>query len=324
MRKQRTILTLALILTLLALSGSASTSPLRIGIAQFAVHGSLDNVRDGFIQGLAEGGYVRDENIIIDEQNAQADMGMASAIASAFVDNRYDLICAIATPMAVVSANTADGKIPVIYAAVTSPLEAGLAEEDGLSTLNVTGTSDQPPIGRQLALIRALQPEATKVGLLYTVGEVNSQVLARQYRELAPEYGFEIVEATVSAGSEIPLALPGLVNQADCLSMLLDNTVVQYLDLVLDAAEEAGIPVYGSEIEQVTKGCAAAAGIDYVALGRQTGLLASRVLSGESAGSIPYIQVQDAALYVNPHVLENLNIAIPEELRSQLLDASGR
>lgn len=322
MKKLRIILILALILPLISLCASAET--LRIGIAQFAVHGSLDNVREGFLLGLAEGGYVDGENITVEVQNAQADMGMASAIASAFVDNRFNLICAIATPMAVVSANTADGEIPVIYAAVTSPFEAGLADEAGRSNLNVTGTSDQPPIARQLELIRALQPEARKIGLLYTVGEVNSQVLARQYKELAPEYGFEIVEVTVSAGSEIALALPSLVSQADCLSMLLDNTVVQYLDLVLDAAEDAGIPVYGSEIEQVSKGAAATAGIDYVALGHQTGLLAARVLNGEAADSIPFVQVEDAALYYNPQVLKDLGLTIPEALSGQLIDASGR
>ena len=321
--KKHPILILVLILTLFTFV-SASAAPLKIGIAQFAVHGSLDNVREGFLQGLQEEGFAEGENLIIDLQNAQADMGMASAIASAFVDNRYDLICAIATPMAVVSANTADGKIPVIFAAVTSPVDAGLSDEDGLSSLPVTGTSDQPPIGRQLALIRALQPEARRIGLLYTVGEVNSQVLSAQYKALAGEYGFEIVEATVTSGAEIPLALPGLVSQADCLSMLLDNTVVQYLDLVLDAAEEASIPVYGSEVEQVVKGCAASAGIDYIAVGRQTGLLAARVLKGADAGAIPYVKVEEAALYMNPQVLARLGITPPAELADQLIDVNRK
>ncbi len=319
--------TLAIILTLilsLALSLSASAAPFKIGIAQFAVHGSLDNIRTGFLQGLAEEGYQEGDALSVDVQNAQADMGMASAIASAFVDNRFDLICAIATPMAVVSANTADGAIPVIFAAVTSPVDAGLAEENGLSTLNVTGTSDQPPIAQQLALIRALQPDAKTVGLLYTVGEVNSQVLAKQYQALASEYGFTVVEATVTTGSEIPLALPGIVQKTDCLSMLLDNTVVQYLDLVLDAADEAGIPVYGSEVEQVTKGCAASAGIDYIALGRETGKLAARVLKGEPASAIPYVTATEAALYVNPDVLSRLNITLPEELAAKVIDARAQ
>mgnify|MGYP000927213160 CR=1 FL=1 len=320
--------TLAIILTLVlclgALTVSAQGAPFRIGIAQFAVHGSLDNVRTGFLEGLKEAGFVEGDNITIDIQNAQADMGQARAIASAFVDNRYDLICAIATPMAVVSVNTADGKIPVVYSAVTSPVQAGLADENGETDQNTTGTSDQPPIDRQLALIRALQPEAKTVGLLYTVGEVNSQVLAQQYKNLAPQYGFTIVEATVTSGSEIALALPGIVKQADCLSMLLDNTVVQYLDLVLDAADGAGIPVYGSEVEQVAKGCAAAAGIDYIAVGRDTGRLAARILKGEAASALPYVTATAADLYINSKTLARLNITVPDELALQVIDISAK
>ena len=132
------------------------------------------------------------------------------------------------------------------------------------------------------------------------------------------------MEATVTSGAEIPLALPGLVSQADCLSMLLDNTVVQYLDLVLDAAEEASIPVYGSEVEQVVKGCAASAGIDYIAVGRQTGLLAARVLKGADAGAIPYVKVEEAALYMNPQVLARLGITPPAELADQLIDVNRK
>ena len=129
--------TLCVLLTL-ALLGAVSLSlaenkVYQIGIAQFAVHGSLDNCREGFIQGLKENGFEEGKNIQIDYQNAQADMGLAAGIASKFVDNGYDLILAIATPMAVVSHNTSDGKVPVIYSAVSTPVQEGLAGEDAMN-----------------------------------------------------------------------------------------------------------------------------------------------------------------------------------------------
>jgi putative ABC transport system substrate-binding protein len=298
----------------------AGETPLRIGIAQFADHPSLDNCREGFLLGLAEAGFKDGENIKVDYQNAQADMGLAAIIASSFTDNNYDLILAIATPMAMTAVNTADGKIPVVYSAVSAPIEAGLAYEDGLFDGNATGTSDQIPVRDQLALIRAFQPEAKKVGLLYTVGEINSQVQASQYREMAAEFGFEIVESTITTGADIALVLPSLIAQVDCLSMLTDNTVVQYLDLVLDQAESAGLPVYGSEIEQVKRGCAATVGIDYVALGRQTGLIAARILDGESADQIPFEVLKDFALYYNSEALEQLGMVLPSSLSGPITD----
>lgn len=104
----------------------------------------------------------------------------------------------------------------------------------------VTGTSDLLPIRNQLAMIRELMPDAKTVGLLYTSSETNSEVQAALYEEMAGEFGFEIVSATVTAGAEVSQAVQALLPQVDCLSMLTDNTVVSYLAVVLNAAEQAG------------------------------------------------------------------------------------
>lgn len=324
MKKTFALLLTFCLLALLLPVGQAQTTSYHIGIGQFADHPSLDNCRIGFLAGLAEAGFVEGQNLVVDYRNAQGDVGLAAIISSSFVASGVDLVAAIATPMAVTAVNTADGSIPVVYIAVSAPIEAGLAYADRPFDGNATGTSDQIPVRDQLALIRALQPQAKKIGLLYTVGEVNSQVQAAQYQEAAAEYGFEIVAATVTTGADIPLALPGLVAQVDALSMLTDNTVVQHLDLVLDAAEAANLPVYGSEIEQVKRGCVATVGIDYLALGHQSGLMAARILRGEVADSIPFEVLHEFALYVNSEALSKLNLSIPEELTGSMTDTQAQ
>lgn len=307
-------LTLALAFALFAASALAGEKEYRIGIAQFAVHGSLDNCREGLIQGLAEAGFEEGKNVRFDYQNAQADMGIAADIANKFVDNGYDMIVAIATPMATVCQNTADGKIPVIYTAVSAPIESGMADENRLGLSNTTGTSDQLPVRQQLETIRAIQPEAKVIGILYTLSETNSVAQLKVYEEMAPEFGFSIESSGITTGSDIALALPGLLKKVDLLTMLTDNTVVQYLDTVLDKTDPANIPVYGSEIEQVSRGCVAAQGLDYVSLGRQTGKLAARVLNGEKADTIPFELIEEAALYYNSEALGRLGLALPEAL----------
>ncbi len=318
---------LALVLSLilvcsLSLALAEDKPAVTVGIAQFAVHGSLDNCREGFLQGLAAAGYEEGKNLTVVYQNAQADMGIAANIADNFAANQYDLICAIATPMAVVCFNAAEDKIPVIYTAVSAPVEAGLANEDGTGTGNITGSSDLLPVKFQLQVIRQLLPEAKKIGILYTVGEVNSQVQLAEYQASAEEYGFEIVPQSITASADIPLALPQLLPKVDCLSMLLDNTVVQSLDIVLDQADEAGIPVFGSEVEQVIKGCAAAAGLDYVKLGYDTGLLAARVLAGENAQELPFLQITESAVYINYEACAALNIQVPSDLLESAIDVA--
>lgn len=308
------VLALALAFALFAAPALAGEKEYRIGIAQFAVHGSLDNCREGLIQGLAEAGFEEGKNVRFDYQNAQADMGIAADIANKFVDNGYDMIVAIATPMATVCQNTADGKIPVIYTAVSAPIESGMADENRLGLSNTTGTSDQLPVRQQLETIRAIQPEAKVIGILYTLSETNSVAQLKVYEEMAPEFGFSIESSGITTGSDIALALPGLLKKVDLLTMLTDNTVVQYLDTVLDKTDPANIPVYGSEIEQVSRGCVAAQGLDYVSLGRQTGKLAARVLNGEKADTIPFELIEEAALYYNSEALGRLGLALPEAL----------
>lgn len=322
MKKLLCILT-ALTMVLTAGLALAEGETYRIGIAQFAEHGSLDNCREGFLAGLAENGFVEGENLEVDYQNAQADMGIANQIAQGLAAGDVDLICAIATPIAQACFNAADGTdIPTIYTAVTDPVAAMLATEDGAPTGNATGTSDKLPIEAQLAMIRALMPEATKIGILYSTSEVNSESAIAEYQALAPDYGFEIVVSGISATADIPLALDALLPQVDCLSNLTDNTVVSSLPLLLDKAGEAGKPVFGSEVEQVKLGCAASEGLDYFSLGKQTGAMAARVLGGEAAADIPYEVISESSLYVNYDALAAVGIELPEDQAARAIDVS--
>ena len=313
----------ALVLALcLVLSVSALAENLTIGIAQFAEHPSLDNCREGFIQGLAEAGYVEGENVTFVIQNAQADMGMAQQIAQQ-LSQSCDLVCAIATPMAQAAVNACmDNGKPVIYTAVSDPVASMLAKEDGTSSLNATGTCDLLPVEAQLKLIRALMPDAASIGILYTTSETDSESQLKLYESLAGQSGCTSVSSGISTGADIPLALDNLLPKVDCLTNLTDNTVVSYLSTVLDKANAAGKPVFGSEIEQVKNGCLASEGVEYVALGRQTGLMAAKVLQGAFAGDLPFESSEGGDMCYNPEVAAALGITIPEAELARGIDVT--
>ena len=163
---------------------------------------------EGFKEGLAEEGFIEGETIVFDLQNANADTGISAQIADAFVNGNYDLICAVATPVAMSCFNAAQDKgIPVIYTAVSDPVGSQLANADGTNPGEITGTSDQLPVEAQLKLIRALMPDATKIGILHTTSETNSDSTLATYRALAPEYGFEIIDKGISTGADLPLGI---------------------------------------------------------------------------------------------------------------------
>lgn len=299
-------------------ASSSAVLTYTVGIGQFAAHGSLDNCREGFIQGLAEAGIVEGQNLTVLYENAQADGGTASQINTNFAAKKANLICAIATPMAQSAYSVAKkAGIPVIYTAVTDPVAAELANPDRTPVGEVTGTSDALPVKQQLEMIRTILPDAKTIGIMYTTSEVNSISTIAQYKEAAPDYGFTIKEVGISSTADIPLAADSLLEQVDCITNLTDNTVVASLPVILDKAAKKNIPVFGSEVEQVKHGCLAAMGLDYVQLGKQTGQMAASVLKGEKkASEMKFDVIANAAFYGNEKTAKNLGITLPKSLVS--------
>lgn len=295
-------------------AAEASRDSYKIGISQFAEHGSLDNCREGFLEGLKEAGIEEGKNLTVEYQNAQTDTGTASTIADSFVSGKVDMICAIATPCASSAYNSClNTDIPVVYTAVSDPVSAGLANEDGTSIGNITGSSDILPVEEQLKMIREMMPEAKKIGILYTTSEANSCSTIEQYKSLAGDYGFEIVDTGINTSAEIEIAATDLVSKVDCLCNLTDNTVVNALQTVLDKANNAGIPVFGSEIEQVKSGCVASMGIDYFQLGVETGAMAAKILKGEAtAQDTNFITASKAELYVNTAAADKIGMKLDD------------
>lgn len=333
--KKKTIaimMTAAMVMAMAAGCGSKESSSsdgdnkeasYKIGIQQFAEHGSLDNCREGFLEGLEEEGIKEGDNLKVEVKNAMADTATNAQIADSFVSDNMDLICAIATPSAQSAYNAAmDKDIPVVYTAVTDPVAAELADKDGNPVGNVTGTSDTLPVEEQLKMIREMMPDAKTIGILYTTSEANSVSAIATYESLVDKYGFTLETKGISQTSEIALATDDLLTKVDCITNLTDNTVVASLPTILEKANEKGIPVFGSEIEQVKIGCLAAEGIDYIQLGKQTGKIAAQILKGEKkASEIPYEIISEPGFYVNTKVAENLGIEVPSDLADSAVES---
>lgn len=309
---------IAIILTISALAlsltacGGSNGVPV-IGINQYGEHTSLDNCREGFLLGLAEAGLTEGEDFTVDYQNASFDNSAATQIAQSFSSKNVALMCAIATPSATACYAAAEDKnIPVVFNAISDPEEAALT--DG----NITGVSDKLPVEAQLQLIRRLQPSASTIGIIYTTSEPNSVSAVAEYKKLAGDYGFAIEAVGVADQASVTQAADTLISKnVDCFTNLTDNGVVGVLPSILEKTNSAKIPVYGSEIEQVNKGCIATAGIDYVELGKAAGKLAAQILKGEkTASEIPYETVTEYALYINDNAAAELGIEIPTGLEN--------
>ncbi len=286
-------------------------SVLKIGIIQYMSHPSLDNCYNGIISALENSGI----EYTVDYQTGSSSSADADCtnFAKNMVAANYDMIIAIATPAAKAAfAATDDTEIPVIFCAVSDPIAAGLVESMEAPGYICTGTSDVLDLEAQVAIIKAMQPDVKSIGILYTSSEDNSITNLKNFKSVCDKENIEVVATAVQGASDIPSAAEELASKVDCINNFTDNNVVNNLSVVLSAADKYGIPVYGSEEEQVVNGCLASVSIDYVALGKVTGEMAVEVLNGADASAMPVKTITEATPVINSSVLKKLGLSIPE------------
>lgn len=295
---------------------------IKIGISQIAEHPALDSARKGFIEALKSKGYEDGKNIKIDFENAQGETSTAQTIAQNFVSQKEDLILAIATPSAQAAYN-ATKNIPILITAVTDPIKAGLTKSLEKPDTNVTGTSDNVPIEKQLELLKKLVPNSKRVGVIYNTSESNSEIQIENIKKSIPSFNLELVTTGVTNVNEIPQALSSILGKIDVLYVPTDNLVVSAMPLISNQCFEKNIPIIGSERGQVEAGALATTGIDYSKLGFQTGLMAVDIIDGKSIKDIPISTLSEMQLVINTDAAKKLNITIPQDISSSAEKITG-
>lgn len=296
-------------------AGEAPAENFDIGIIQYVDHVALDASRDGFIDALADNGYVDGENITIDLQNAQADQSNLSTISDRFISNNMDLILAIATPAAQAIAGKTT-EIPILGTAITDYESARLVDTASAPGGNVTGTTDMNPIKEQIELLVKLAPEAKTVGVLYTSSEDNSILQAAIAREAIEAMGLEYVEVTVTNSNDVQQATQSIVEQCDAIYIPTDNVFASAMPVVHGVTSQSKTPVICGESGMVQSGGLATLGINYYDLGYQTGLMAVKVLKGEAEpASMPVESATGFDFAINGAIAEEIGVAIPDDLK---------
>lgn len=295
-------------------NSGGSTSGKKVAILQYMPHSSLDNCTQGVKNTLDAAGIAYDVQI---GSSGSADTDCQSYAEQMASSGNYSAIIAVATPAAVSAysaVRNASSDIPVIFCAVSDPVSAGLVNSLDAPGNNCTGTADAVDIAGQVQLIKTMQPNIKNLGVIYTTTEANSISQLATLKAECEANGINLVQKGINEASELQAVAVSLVNEVDAITNLTDNNVVDNMSVVLEQANQKGIPIYGSEIEQVKKGCLASASIDYVALGEKTGQIAVDVLGGKSAATYSVVTVSDSFLVVNPDVASTLGITIPAEL----------
>lgn len=292
-------------------NGGDAPAEATIGIVNLLSHPALDAAQAGFIEALAEAGYVEGENLTLDIQNANNDQSTLTNIANTFASGDADLFYAIATPSAQSLAQVITDR-PIVFAAVTDPVSAGLVDEWENPGGNITGVSDMNPMDGQLNLIQEVLPDVQTVGIVYSSGEVNSEVQVEQAKAVADELGIEIVTATVTNSAEVQQAAQSL--DVDAFLIPTDNTVVSAAESVIQVAEQKGVPVFASDESTMERGAAAGLSVNYTQQGKDAAALAIQLLEGADPASLPVETQKEFDLFVNEAAAEAQGLTLPAEV----------
>ncbi|MBW5390810.1 ABC transporter substrate-binding protein [Brachyspira hampsonii] len=295
-------------------ASSSDSAAKKIGILQLVEHAALDQANKGFVDGLKEAGYEDGKNIIIDYQNAQGEQANCITISQKFINDRVDLILAIATPAAQAVANLTKD-IPILITAVTDPADSKLVADNNAPGGNVTGTSDLTPVKEQMDLLKKLIPSAQKIAFLYNSSEQNSKFQVDIAKEKAYELGLSYVDATITNPNDIQQVVQSLVGKVDAIYVPTDNMVSAGMANVVSITEPAKIPVICGEAGMLNAGGLATYGIDYYELGKLTANQAVKILKGESQpANMPIEYIQNPVLEVNTNAAQKLGVTIPADL----------
>lgn len=299
---------------ILSLLSCKKTSQIKIGVLQLIEHNALDSAYKGFVDGLKEAGYEDGKNIIIDYQNAQGEQANCITIGQKFINDKSDLILAIATPAAQAIANMTKD-IPILITAVTDPADSKLVADNNAPGGNVTGTSDLTPVEVQIELLKEIIPNVKTVGLLYCSSEQNSVFQINIAKKKLDAMGIKYIDIAISNLNEIQQVIQNVIGKVEAIYTPTDNMIANGMATVALMTEPAKLPVICGEGGMTMLGGTATYGINYYELGKLTSTQAVSILKGDKKTSeMPIEYLQKFDLVVNTNMIESIGLTIPESL----------
>ncbi|MCA0758405.1 ABC transporter substrate-binding protein [Paenibacillus sp. N4] len=302
--------------------GGESEKSYTISISQIVEHPSLDATREGFIAALKDAGIEEGKNLKIDFNNAQNDMTNIKTISQKIATSDSDLALGIATPSALSLAEDVTD-IPVLFAAVTDPVDAGIVTQLEAPGGNITGAADTNPdaIKQTMDFIAKELTDVKKVGLVINEGETNAVVMAKYAEEALKAHNIELVKAPIANTSEVQQAAESLVGRVDAIYITLDNNVVTGADAIIEVANANDIPFFSADRDTVEKGAFATVGFKYYDHGYEVGQMAVEILkNGKKPGEMDITVPQKLDFILNLKAAAEQGITVTDAMKSYVKD----
>lgn len=293
----------------------ADGKTVKVGICNYVDDASLNQIVENIQARLKEIGGEKGVAFDVSYDNCNADANLLTQIISNFIADDVDIMIGVATPVAMaMQAATEDNGIPVVFAAVSNPVGAGLVESMEAPGSNVTGTSDYLDTAAVMQLITAADPDVKNIALLYDIGQDSSTAAIAHAKEYLDANGIAYGEYTGTTVDEVTLAVQALIaDGVDAVFTPTDNTIMKSELSIYEMLQEAGIPHYTGADSFALNGAFLGYGVDYAALGVETANMAASIaLDGAKPAETAVKTFDNGCATINTETCEKLGFNYDE------------
>jgi putative ABC transport system substrate-binding protein len=278
-----------------------------VGIIVPIQHIAMSTITDGMKEGIGQTDYE------IVEMNANGDNSQLSRIVADYKDRGVAIYMPIFTNTAQ-SVKSVIADKPIVFAAVTSPVQAGLLDNLEAPEGNITGVSDLWPIGANVDLIRRVLPNATKIGVAFDPGDASSAVTLPLLEAECQKRQMTLITRPISNASEIMTALTALKPEVDVLFTANDVTLTTAFPALVAFAIQNKLPLFAGDYSSVERGAIGGVGQNYRDIGRDAGRLARQIIDGKKVSELPVVFASGGDIYLNTEAAEKMGVALSADL----------
>ena len=226
-------------------------------------HASLTSsprLRDAFLQGLRDLGYVEGRNVVIEYRDAEGKIERAPTLAAELVALKVDVIFVGGGTRVTLAAMQATKTIPIVFTGVGDPVESGLVTSIARPGGNVTGLSSlgSELVGKRLELLKQALPWIDRVAALRlpdALGERTDKDMLTGADMAARTLGVRLQFVEARDPDELARAFSDMSrSRADALTVLPSNRFLREHRRLEDLAAKNRLPAVYTSREFVDAG----------------------------------------------------------------------
>ena len=317
-RRDTVLALLALGAAPLAAEAQQAAKVARIGYLSLNLAAS-PHLRDAFLQGLRDLGYVEGRNVVIEYRDAEGKLERLPALAAELVALKVDVILAEGGTLGPRVAMQATRTIPIVFVAgdpVGSGLVTSLARPGG----NVTGLSTLAAEldGKRLELLKQTVPGVDRVAVLrepVALGERTAKDMLKAADVAARALGVQPQFIEARTPDEFARAFSDMTSaRAGALTLLPANMFLREHRRLVDMVAKNRLPAVYTSREFVDAGGLMSYGANQPDLFRRAATYVDKILKGAKPGDLPVEQPTKFELVINLKTAKALGLTIPQSV----------